>query len=210
MSEQSNKLKLAEKLAGRGKVSRRQFVQLAMAAGFTAATGELMFSKAARAEPKKGGTFRLGVGHGSTTDSLDPATYPDQFTGTMGWGAIGNSLTELNAKGEPVPDLAESFEPSDEAKKWVFKVRKGATFHDGKNVTAEDVVASYRHHMGEDSKSAAKSILTAITDIKADGDNVIFTLNAGNADFPFLASDYHTPIMPTVDGKADWLSLIHI
>ncbi|HWA49236.1 MAG TPA: ABC transporter substrate-binding protein [Dongiaceae bacterium] len=206
MSEQMNKLKLAEKLAGRGKVSRRQFVQLAMAAGFTAATGELMFTKAARAEPKKGGTFRLGVGHGSTTDSLDPATYPDQFTGTMGWGAIGNSLTELNAKGEPVPDLAESFEPSDEAKKWVFKIRKGATFHDGKNVTADDVVASYRHHMGADSKSAAKSILTAITDIKADGDNVIFTLDAGNADFPFLASDYHTPIMPAKDGKVDWQS----
>ena len=79
---------------------------------------------------------------------------------------------DLNAKGEPVPDLAESFEPSDEAKKWVFKVRKGATFHDGKNVTADDVVASYRHHMGEDSKSAAKSILTAITDLKADGNEI--------------------------------------
>jgi peptide/nickel transport system substrate-binding protein len=206
MSEQINKLKLAEKLAGRGKVSRRQFVQLAMAAGFTAATGELMFSKAARAEPKKGGTFRLGVGHGSTTDSLDPATYPDQFTGTMGWGAIGNSLTELNAKGEPVPDLAESFEPSDEAKTWAFTIRKGATFHNGKNVTADDVVASYRHHMGADSKSAAKSILTAIKDIKADGDKVIFSLEAGNADFPFLASDYHTPIMPSADGKVDWQS----
>jgi len=206
MSEQINKLKLAEKLAGRGKVSRRQFVQLAMAAGFTAATGELMFTKAARAEPKKGGTFKLGVGHGATTDSLDPATYPDQFTGTMGWGATGNSLTEMNAKGDVEPDLAESYEPSDDAKTWVFKLRKGVTFHNGKNVTAEDVVTSYRHHMGPDSKSAAKSILAAITDLKADGDNVIFTLNAGNADFPFLASDYHTPIMPTVDGKSDWQS----
>jgi peptide/nickel transport system substrate-binding protein len=200
------KLKLAEKLVGRGKVSRRQFVQLAMAAGFTAATAQTMFVKAARAEPKKGGLFKLGVGHGATTDSLDPATYPDQFTGTMGWGATGNSLTELNAKGEPVPDLAESFEPADDAKTWIFKLRKGVTFHNGKNVTAEDVVVSYRHHMGPDSKSAAKSILTAITDLKADGDNVIFTLNAGNADFPFLASDYHTPIMPAVDGKADWQS----
>ncbi len=206
MSESMEKLKLAEKLVGRGKVSRRQFVQLALAAGFTAATAQTMFVKAARAEPKKGGTFRLGVGHGATTDSLDPATYPDQFTGTMGWGAIGNSLTEMNAKGDVEPDLAESFEPADDAKKWVFKVRKGVTFHNGKNVTAEDVVNSYRHHMGPDSKSAAKSILTAVTDIKADGDNVIFTLTAGNADFPFLASDYHTPIMPTVDGKADWQS----
>jgi len=105
------KLKLAEKLAGRGKVSRRQFVQLALAAGLSVASAEAMFVKAARAEPKKGGTFRIGIGHGATTDSLDPATYPDQFTGTLGWGAIGNGLTEMNAKGEIMPDLAEGFEP---------------------------------------------------------------------------------------------------
>ncbi len=160
----------------------------------------------APAGPKKGGMFKMGVGNGATTDSLDPATYPDQFTGTMGWGSIGNSLTEMNAKGEITPDLAESFEPADGATKWVFKLRKGVTFHDGKTVTADDVVASYRHHMGEDSKSAAKSILTAVTDIKADGDNVIFTLSGGNADFPFLASDYHTPIMPSKDGAVDWQS----
>ena len=47
-----------------------------------------------------------------------------------------------------MPDLAESFEPADDAKTWVFKIRKGVTFHNGKTVTADDVVASYRHHMG--------------------------------------------------------------
>ena len=57
--------------------------------------------------------------------------------------------------------------------------------------------------MGPDSKSAAKSILLAVTDLKADGDTVVFTLTAGNADFPFLASDYHMPIMPATDGKSN-------
>ena len=75
MSESLEKLKLAEKLVGRGKVSRRQFVQLALAAGFTAATAETMFVKAARAEPKKGGSAKFGLAHGATTDSLDPAGY---------------------------------------------------------------------------------------------------------------------------------------
>ena len=74
-------------------------------------------------------------------------------------------------------------------------------------VTADDVVASFRHHMGPDSKSAAKSLLEPITDIKADGpETVIFTLKDGNADFPYLVSDYHIPIMPTKDGKSDWQS----
>jgi peptide/nickel transport system substrate-binding protein len=83
------------------------------------------------------------------------------------------------------------------------------TFHDGRPVKSGDVIASYRHHMGEASKSAAKSILQPITDIEADGDDtVVFTLSDGNADFPFLVSDYHLPIMPAKeDGRADWASM---
>jgi peptide/nickel transport system substrate-binding protein len=34
-------------------------------------------------------------------------------------------------------------------------------------------------------------------------ENVIFTLEAGNADFPFIMSDYHLPIKPAVDGRID-------
>ena len=45
--------------------------------------------------------------------------------------------------------------------------------------------------------------VTDITDIKVDGMNVIFTLKAGNADFPFVLSDYHLPILPAKDGKID-------
>ena len=35
---------------------------------------------------------------------------------------------------------------------------------------------------------------------------MVFTLNAGNADFPFIMSDYHLAIMPAIDGKIDPLS----
>jgi peptide/nickel transport system substrate-binding protein len=207
MSELEHKLKLATSLAGKGKVSRRDFIQLAVAAGFTVAAGNTMFTKAVRAEPKKGGSARFGIADGSTTDSLDPIGYPATFPQTAFWGALSNSLTEIDAKGNVTPDLAESYEPSDGAKKWVFKLRKGATFHDGKTVTADDVVTSIRHHMGADSKSAAKTLLDPITDLKSDGpDTVVFTLKNGSADFPYLVSDYHLPIMPTKDGKSDWQS----
>jgi hypothetical protein len=38
------------------------------------------------------------------------------------------------------------------------------------------------------------------SDIKADGkDTVVFTLEGGNADFAYIASDYHLPIMPAKD-----------
>lgn len=55
MFEISSKLKSAERLVGHGKISRREFMELAIAAGFTVATAEAMFVKAARAEPKRGG-----------------------------------------------------------------------------------------------------------------------------------------------------------
>src|SRR6188472_2660305 len=178
MTELDLKLASAAKLVGKGKVSRRDFMQFALAAGMTAAAANAMFVKAVRAEPKKGGTLKLGLAHGATTDSLDPGLYYDQGTGTACWGTLSNSLTELNAKGDAVPDLAESFEPSDSAKKWVFKLRKGVTFHNGKTVTADDVVASVKHHSTEGTKSAAKSLLAAVKSVAADGpETVVFELD---------------------------------
>lgn len=208
MNETQAKLLQAAKLAGRGRMSRREFTQLALASGLTLTAASTMYSSAVRAEPKKGGTLKIGVGHGATTDSMDPGLYPDQFTGTALWGTLANSLTEIDADGNVMGDVAESFEPADGAKKWVFKVRKGITFHDGRPVTAEDVVASLLHHTVEGTKSAAKSLLKEVTSLKADGpDTVVFELSGGNADFPYTVSDYHMPIMPkNADGSVDWQS----
>jgi peptide/nickel transport system substrate-binding protein len=208
MDETQHKLSAALGQAVKGRITRREFTQLALASGVSLAAANSMFSKAWADEPKKGGKLRIGVGHGATTDSMDPGTYPDQFTGTALWGTLANSLTEIDADGNVVGDIAESFESSDGAKKWVFKVRKGVTFHDGRTVTADDVVASLAHHRGENSKSAAKSLLKEIVVMKSDGpDTVVFELTGGNADFPYTVSDYHMPIMPKKpDGSVDWES----
>lgn len=200
-------LEAAKHLVARGKMSRRDFLQMALASGLTIGSAEFLFSSAARAEPKKGGRFRMGLGHGATTDSLDPASYLDYYMGTVGWGTLSNGLTEIDLKGEVQPDLAESFEPSNGAKTWKFNIRKGATFHNGKDVKPADVIASIRHHMGADSKSPVKSLFGQISDITADGNGVLFQLKAGNADFPYILSDNHIPIMPAnEDGSADWQS----
>jgi peptide/nickel transport system substrate-binding protein len=204
MSELKNKLALA----GRGKVSRRDFMQLAIATGLTVTAADALFVKAVRAQPRQGGVARFGLAHAATTDNLDPGSWPDTFTQTAFWGAGCNSLTIIDHAGDIQPDLAESIEAADGAKKWIVKLRRGATFHDGRPVTPDDIVASYRHHMGEDTGSAAKSLLEAVTDIQPDGpETVIFSLREGNADFPYIASDYHLAIVPANDdGSADWQS----
>ena len=167
----------------------------AMAAGLSFAPG------IARAAPKKGGTLRLGIGHGSTTDTHDPATWTDLYMQVVG-NASYNYLTEVSNSGELVPELAQSWDVSPDAKVWTFKLRKGVEFHNGKTLDSGDVIASINHHLGEDSKSAAKAILDPIAEVKADGkDTVVFTMKTGNADFPFILSDYHIGIMPAKDGK---------
>ncbi len=187
-----------------GKIGRREFMGRALAAGATVAMASTLAAKAVQAgTPKKGGKLRIGIGHGSTSDTLDPATFTDSYMQFVGYG-LRNHLTEVSNTGELIPELAESFEASPDAVTWTFKLRKGIEFHNGKTLDAEDVVASINHHLGEDSKSAAKAILAAIEEVKADGKNtVVFKMKAGNADFPFIVSDYHVAIMPAKDGKLD-------
>jgi peptide/nickel transport system substrate-binding protein len=186
-----------------GRITRRGFLQGATALGFTAAAVPGLARDAFAATPKKGGTLRLGIGHGSTTDTLDPATIENLYMQVVG-GAIYNKLTLVDNEGQLAPEIAESWEPTPDAKEWRFKLRDGLEFHNGKTVEAEDVIASFNHHRGEESKSAAKPIVDPIVDIKADGKNaVVFTLDGGNADFPFIVSDYHLAILPSKDGEID-------
>ena len=205
MTDFEFKLAQARKAVGLGKLSRRDFMQFAMASGATLAAANTMFATAARAEPKKGGTFKYGSGHGSTTDSLDPATWTNGFNFQFGKSVMGAPLAQIGPKGELVPHVAESFEPADGAKKWVIKIRKGITFHNGKSLTADDVVATVNYHTAKDSKSPAKDLLSGVTGIKADGaDTVVIDLKSGNADFPYLMTDYHLPIYPSEGGKIAW------
>jgi peptide/nickel transport system substrate-binding protein len=96
-----------------------------------------------------------------------------------------------------VGELAESWEASSDAKIWTFNLRKGVTFHNGKSFGADDVIASLNMHTEEGAKSAAKPIVAAISEMKKMNDHQIqFTLSAGNADFPFLLSDYHILMYP--------------
>ena len=190
-----------------GKITRREFVGRALALGATTALATSMAGRALQAAtPKKGGKLRMGVGHGATSDSLDPATYLDSYMQVVGYGLRGH-LTEVDTNGELIPDLSESFEASDDAVHWTFKIRKGVEFHNGKTLDANDVIASINHHRGEESKSAAKALLEAIVELKADGkDTVVFSLKEGNADFPYIVSDYHIAMMPAKDGGVEWRS----
>jgi len=182
-------------------LSRRAVLQGATALGTAALIGPLASGRAA-AQPKQGGTLRVAMAHGNTSDNYDPAVWNNAYTQVFATARHGY-LTEVAADGSLVGEVAESWEASPDARVWTFKVRPGITHHSGKTVTPEDVIASFNYHRGDESTSAAKPFVDPITDMKADGDAVVMTLENGNADFPFIVSDYHLPIMPSADGRID-------
>ena len=185
-----------------GGLDRRRFIIGMTAAGVALPSALSMMDSALAATPQKGGVLRQGFGHGSTTDSLDPATSENGLQLNINY-AYANNLTEIDSDGSLVGELAESYESAD-GKTWVFKLREGVTFHNGKTLDADDVIASFNHHRAEDSKSAAKGLLKPVTDIRKDGDNtVVFELESANAGFPTICSDYHLIILPATDGKID-------
>ncbi|RWM46177.1 MAG: ABC transporter substrate-binding protein [Mesorhizobium sp.] len=153
--------------------------------------------------PKKGGHFKIGIGAGSPSDSLDPATYWNSHIQLFA-KTLHGYLTQIDADGNLGGELAESWDVSKDAKTWSFKLRKGVEFHNGKSLEVEDVIASINHHRGAQSKSTGKSLVDAIDDIRADGKGTVaVVLKEGNADFAYLLEDFHLAIMPVKDGKAD-------
>ncbi len=184
--------------AMRGRLSRREFLGRAAAAGASAAVLATMtgvIDAHAADTPKSGGTLKLGVGGGSTTDSLDPSTWTDTVMVDAG-GGYYNALVETGADNKPVPELAESWEAKPGATEWVFNLRKGVTFHNGKTFDADDAIFSINLHRGQ-SKSGAFGSYKVISDVKKLTDNqILVTLSSGDADFPMIFSDYHGKIVP--------------
>lgn len=187
---------------GAGKMSRREFIGRASALGLTTALASTMYAGALRAQtPQKGGTIRVGIQGGASSDSLDPAVAANA-TATSVSRLWGEPLMELAPQGGLEPKVAESVEASDDAKIWRFKIRQGITFSNGKEVTAEDVLATMERHSGEDTKSGALGIMRGIANMSVDGDTFVIELEQPNADLPYLMTDYHLIIQPN-GGKDD-------
>ncbi|MFZ7090984.1 ABC transporter substrate-binding protein [Primorskyibacter sp. 2E233] len=174
------------------RISRRGLLTTGAAAGVLAASGLPL-----RAQTKRGGRLRAGLNGANTSDSWDGRTHSDLYMIASAQGAVFDSLTEVAADGSLVGELATDWEATPDAKTWTFNLRQGVTFHNGKPFGADDVIESLQLHVAEGAKSAAKPIVSAIQEMKKTGEHQVqFTLAAGNADFPYLMSDYHLLMYP--------------
>lgn len=90
-------------------------------------------------EPSYGGELRVAIN--SNPSNLDPHRSTAYITRVV-LGSVIEGLFTLDASYQPIPDLAETFEVSDDRLTYTIRLRDGITFHDGSEMTAEDVVAS--------------------------------------------------------------------
>ncbi len=191
----TDQLSTMASMVAKGAMTRRDFNARAAAMGAGSVLASSFLATAARAEePVKGGTLICGMQGGESTNSLDPALAASDvpFMINSTWGEF---LVDVD-RGELKMRLAEEVSSNADATEWKFKMRSGVEYHDGRTVTADDVVATLTRHTGDDAQSGAQGIVKGITAMKAEGDMVTLTLESGNADLPFLMADYHLLIQP--------------
>jgi peptide/nickel transport system substrate-binding protein len=184
--------------------TRRDLLKLMLAGGVAASAGGIVLGRASQAvaaTPVSGGAFKAAGWSSSTADTLDPAK-ASLSTDYVRCCSLYNRLTFLDKSGAPQMELAESIESKD-AKTWTVKLRKGVTFHDGKALTADDVVFSLKRHLDPAVGSKVAKIAAQMTGFKAvDKSTVEITLADPNADLPTILSLHH--FMIVADGTKDF------
>lgn len=184
--------------------TRRELLQMMLAGGAALSAGSLVLGRAGNAvaaTPVSGGTLRAAGWSASTADTLDPAK-ASLSTDYVRCCSFYNRLAFLDKGGTPQMELAEAVETKD-AKTWTVKLRKGVTFHDGKPLTADDVIFSLKRHLDPSVGSKVAKIAAQMTGFKAvDKQTVEITLASPNADLPTILSMHH--FMIAADGTTDF------
>jgi peptide/nickel transport system substrate-binding protein len=148
---------------------------------------------------RSGGSLRVGVAGGGADDSIDAhvlATVPDISRAFQLYEPLAGRDT--NSDFELV--LAESIEPEKGAETWTIRLRPGVTFHNGKPVTADDVLFSLRRIIDpKDPKTGAASIsyMDLKRSRKLDDRTVRIQLKFPNVGFPDDLGQYFNSVVPT-------------
>ena len=112
---------------------------------------------------------------------LDPTSAAAGAIDSVLYSNVFEGLTRFGPDGSVNPGLAESWIISNDGLTYTFKLRTGVKFHDGSDMTAEDVVFSLNRTQGEESTNAQKALYAGIADVEAlDKATVKLTLSKPN------------------------------
>ncbi|MGH2530893.1 MAG: peptide ABC transporter substrate-binding protein [Thermomicrobiales bacterium] len=146
------------------RIGRRAFVKRSMAVGIglggviaapaLAARGRAATAQSPEAAPADQQVLRTAI---YADWNMDPQFNGGQIARTF--HTVYRPLTHMNAAGELVPGVAETWETTDGGTSWTFVLNKGAKFSDGSPITASDVKFSLSRLTDPNTKSFAGSTL---------------------------------------------------
>ena len=140
-------------------MTRQEALQRAAALGLAVGVMgavDLESAFGATPKPKRGGTLRVGLPGGpASTDNLDP-----HLEGVAGFAQcyrqiVYSKLTDILPNGKFANQLAESMTANKDATVWTIKLKKGVEFHDGSELTVDDVIYTFRRILDPANKLSA-------------------------------------------------------
>lgn len=147
------------------------------------------------------GTLEIAVDQAPV--GLDPHLVT-AFSSFVVIGQIYDGLIEFDAELGVGPALATSWEISDDGLVYDFALRDDATFHNGRAMTADDVIYSFERIMAEETGSPQASRFSQVASAEATGEHAVrFTLEAPFA--PFLGNLSNLSVVPreVVEAEGD-------
>jgi len=128
----------------------------------------------------------LVVGQQQEPTSLDPTADATASIDSMLTMNVFESLTIVAENGEVLPNLAKSWDISEDGLTYTFHLNEGVTFHDGTDFNADDVLFSFNRAMAEESVNPSKAIFKPIERVSApDASTIVIELNKKDAFFLF-------------------------
>jgi oligopeptide transport system substrate-binding protein len=153
--------------------------------------------KGQAATPKYGGTYRRPLSNNPST--LDPAHIADIY-GFVVSQQIFDGLVQYDGSLTIVPSIAESWKGSRDGLEWIFYLRKGVKFHNGREVTADDVVYSFTRILDPKTNSKAAEVFLKVKGAKD------FIEGRTKSVHGFRADDRYTVRIELVDASAPFVA----
>lgn len=162
------------------------------------ATGTLSAAGTTLRAPKRGGRLRVADPGGGTTETLDPQKSLNLIDEARD-RQLYDTLTFFKPDYTLQPYLATSLEPNADASRWQIKLRAGVTFHNGKTLTADDVLYTWRRILDPKTASGGSAAIANV-DLqrtkKVSDREILVVLKRPQIDLPILLTGREQSIIP--------------